>query len=959
MPDFFDKKASALINPLMRKYGLREAPDLPFEISDLSDDVLKWVGVEAALEKLTKKVDEPAERVYKNILNPSKETSVKEAPQDTVKDYLVKVSKVLSSASSLPKDLLYTLLYAIYEPLWYMTCKPEDEKPCTPVASDAIPTRTVFDEGRAAATAINWANGEGLLIRVDVAGIQSFISVARKAGDLWAGSWLVSALTWYTVAEVVRALGPDTVVSPALEFNPFFYSSLIKWLESEGASKDLVEEVRKIMEFFGYDGAPEQPVMPGTAYLAIPCSRVDGIGNRELEELVRSCDPGLWRDYFAKRFREGWGKLVGGLINLSNCGNEPVCGLLKSMSEKPPLLLRVTAVRVRDVLDELKQGINGFKVITPESVLLHYAWHKKLREASAGEGWAAVKLMYASPLGREILEFTERAYLAGERLDRCTVCGVEPAITDSGTAASVLSGPDLKLILKDGEKLGPYCLIKRLVASRPGQAAGALGMEWKGKKVGDEEYKRRVMTSTTELAAAKAIAAFLKAVTDSVGIEEECGGVVYWLPESVWREVEAIDRGAVKNRRKYATLYALSLCPEKEDVLPLYDVITSGRREVIDKFVDCIKEKIGAPEEVIRGALDSARRVLRRYYTIIKGDGDFFGSRLLRGCLDMNPSKYVTESLGPGYAINDAGARDYENDVRRLGDVSGTGCVTTPVTLTYIKALSRAMMIVALRDTEIVKRYGGVTVYAGGDDLMAMAPAWISRPSGEEPASVGVTIDTRLSYWGLGNGPSGLIVVGERGDGKEDAGAVFPAPAVYGRSYGVVIAHHKDPLRSAVDLSNELEELKDEISTNGWEKDSVAVFYGRLGSVALNKVLSEAALIPNKLRGGTDGEVAVGPKAVRELALAVSRGSFSRSLIHDMLADDVLEALPELAGKCMADRLIEYVLRRNESREGAAEELLGRVGRDLLNTVMVVGGEGRPVAAELAKAGKAVYSGRR
>lgn len=945
-------KTAALLHPIPNEYLDKEKVLRPLGAGGEGVEGLEeWVGIEHILEN---GLPEGRGETFINMLNPSHRIRVDPSKaEEAGSRYSDELARIAEGLANLPPSLRYAALYAVYEPLWFRACGGGDS--CVIPASRKLPNRTVFDVGRALATAANWVDGKGLLVRVDVAGIQGFISVARKVGDSWAGSWLVSALTWYTVAEVVKELGPDTVISPALELNPFFYSSLMKWL-SDARAGQVVDAVRDVLEGAGYDGAPEQPVMPGTVYLAIPCLD-DGEGlSDELREAVTSCDLGAWRLYFLKRFREGWRRVAGELIKKDEIHRDPrelgdvpeesreafaesLNKLIDAAVEEPPLMLRVEAVTVEEALESLRETLGESEDRLLKPLMLHHAWHTLLPKKAAEEGWVSARIEYGASAGPEVLEFTKEAYDAVVRVRRCTMCGVEPGITDYIDLRKLSSWN----VLKDGEVLGPYCLIKRLVAENPKSAAEALGMEWLDKKIREGLYvRRRVIIATTELAGAKAVARYLVKIAPEISWREPERDL-FWIPQAVWQEIKALDPDTANRRGEYALAYTASLClNEGAETPPVYDAIATGKEDEINKFIECASRALRIDAEKVSDALRKARKEFRRYYALVKADGDFFGSRLLRGNLGLSLKEYVTKAVETEVA-----AQAIEEIEKALGKLSGGGDVPTlPMTITYIKTLSRAMMAVALNDVRIIESLGGVVAYAGGDDLAAMLPTWVTRQGGEAAAVADAVIETRRAYWGW---PKGFVYT--------PSGAPYPAPAVYGRSYGVVIAHHKDPLRSVTEVAGELEELKDEVTALGGRKDSTAVLYGRLGSVSPAEAVAEAAVLTNKGLG--TGAPAEAVEVAKDIAEAVARGEYSVSLLHDLVSEDAAVAIHELARAGRAGPMIEYVIERNRAL-GRARDLAGEVAEKCLtNAFVVVAGEERALVNEVARAAKAIYSGRR
>ncbi len=160
---------------------------------------------------------------------------------------------------------LYFAFYALLEPYWYRYAGGENKMPPVPPADTRLPHHTVFDHVYATVMAMNMVEKPWILIRLDVPGIQDFISRGRKTRDFWAGSWLLSYLMWKIIEPVVKTFGPDVVISPALSLNPFYVDSLRQELQLSESNMDVFKDV----PILG-DSWPSQPVMPATVTLILP-----------------------------------------------------------------------------------------------------------------------------------------------------------------------------------------------------------------------------------------------------------------------------------------------------------------------------------------------------------------------------------------------------------------------------------------------------------------------------------------------------------------------------------------------------------------------------------------------------------------------------------------------------------------------------------------------------------------
>ena len=75
----------------------------------------------------------------------------------------------------------------------------------------------------------SFIQGEAALLALSIGPVQSFIAVARKMEDLWAGSHLLARLAWQAMRVVCGQLGPDAILFPRLRGVP----QVDLWLRDE------------------------------------------------------------------------------------------------------------------------------------------------------------------------------------------------------------------------------------------------------------------------------------------------------------------------------------------------------------------------------------------------------------------------------------------------------------------------------------------------------------------------------------------------------------------------------------------------------------------------------------------------------------------------------------------------------------------------------------------------------
>ncbi len=1033
---------------------------------------------------------------YANPLEPRFSYSLKDSINvEHVCNFVKKLRNTVEKLREAPLPLLYNVLLFALEPLWYEECRG-----CVPLADTRTPTHTVFDHVYATASMTNWLYGgepEGFMVKLDVAGIQEFISSARKTRDLWAGSWLVSALAWYTVSEAVMLLGADIVLSPYPLANHFFIATLLRELKDEATRRglnagegfvDVLAELDKLArQAFLWSGAANQPIVPGTFFLALPCideeekqrllaqaarmHTVDADSASLLLDALASCDEEKLRKYFVERFREAWQNVARAVMETykakASSRREAVeslgellerAGVLDGWSPgdadryieetvaEPPLRLRVVVANVaeayqrllsevKDALKkpshELADALKKAGVRTQDAkelarkLLLHYMFSKALPsvEERSLEGSLTVEPGYR--VANTLEELTHRAFEEADKkppgFHECSVCGRLPSIVyigSEGCDALWRRAGIPRSMFTEGERLCPYCLIRRLMTLDEAleNVMDALVL-YKAERV--RVYPR--VPSTSELSAMSQYLALIDTMLNEPKLLER-------LYDSLAKELG----GSMENAEGYVAAPLRAYVNSKADnrdaankllrvlgALETYDLSHLVASGALRDERTCIDAKL--PAEACSALVEAARKAgltARRYYVVVRGDGDLFGSCIVRGSLDYgSPEEYVEKLLERG--IVDPSARKtldkyYKSYAKLLTllimHVAGLSEEpTVVVTPSYYIALSRGQMLTALYDAAIVAALGGFPVYAGGDDVAALVPgnlcpqklrglvdAWLKmnrkkmgdlaatplgrlvdhvKGLGTGSVAAAAVVLTRRNYWGLLGVAPGFHVT--------PIGAVYAAPAAYGRSYGVYVAHYRDPFQAVWRTAGDLEELKDTITvcrarastdSSGCiekcsRKDMVFLSYGRASGIVARNIDVFAAL-PNLVPCATkddaakprDSPVARPLENAAKLLELMSTRKVSRSLIYDFERELALAAtLAERIRGCdgwaagAVDKLAEMLAGRNSGQDAA--ELVKELARYCGDAyVKVESKAGAPLSWQLVRSVKVLQS---
>jgi CRISPR-associated protein Cmr2 len=87
-------------------------------------------------------------------------------------------------------------------------------------ADTRIPDHSIWEHKRVT-SAIAGALPKPTFLLFAIGPVQEFIATARKTQDLWAGSYLLSYLSWSAMKVVAEAFGPDSLIFPDLCRQPF------------------------------------------------------------------------------------------------------------------------------------------------------------------------------------------------------------------------------------------------------------------------------------------------------------------------------------------------------------------------------------------------------------------------------------------------------------------------------------------------------------------------------------------------------------------------------------------------------------------------------------------------------------------------------------------------------------------------------------------------------------------
>ncbi|RLF03622.1 MAG: type III-B CRISPR-associated protein Cas10/Cmr2 [Thermoprotei archaeon] len=655
--------------------------------------------------------------------------------------------------------------------------------------------------------------------------------------------------------------------------------------------------------------------------LALP--KLDGLkwgGEEGLAEIVRACsNRGELRSFILESYKRSWEQL---LESVEGDGNSCVLRIAKTLIQEyrdyfsdPPIAPRLAVIDVGRVYDEyvdkpLEKGdLEGLRALIGEE--FERAVREAVEDLEIKPRELLSKLFYhilftlilrrevqylklcekRIPCSPKLLQLTqnyedfvkkhESSFMSIARTDRriwryCTVCGVRPAIVRFPISDAVYAKevgragidegdlPMLKAWFKPGEALCPLCIVKRALK---------------------DVVENRVPDALKKVIRVRPVES----------VEEISNKYLLRVLESRSEDVEEMLRRTKHLREsEYAVMNIL------------LEFIEKGRFSY-DEMLENLKREGIAAESNFKALLDETLRRLirlgvipredflkeswakfRDYYAIIRGDGDWMG-KVVGGNLEMEAREYaekVLEILKP--YLNSGLAQRYEECCEHAARlVRGLGGGTVLLSPSYHSSLSASLMVTALKDVEVV--HGGelgAVVFAGGDDLAALAP--VERV-------FDIILRTREHYWGDDRGfhsigPSGRVRV--------------PALVAYGRSYCARIAHVRDPLQRELRVANR---LLDEVKEVEWradgetlKKDSLSLSYGRTSTGI--PVASKLPLHPSVKT----------VEKLRDIWIKMLKGKISMNFPEDAAAlREEMVLLLKYGKEDSAKELFSYLVKRN------------------------------------------------
>jgi len=625
-------------------------------------------------------------------------------------------------------------------------------------ADTRIPDHSIWDHLDVTAAIFSCLE-EGLcLFAVKIPAVQEFISHSRKLADLWAASHIFSNIAFEGIKVIIEELGPDVIIYPQLRGNPMVDLTEFNGengnfvLYDEGQRLNILEEnPKKRLHIANF---------PNTFLAFIPASRACKIAEK-VEEKIRS----KWQK-IAKKAKELlrstgilideelWNQQISNAIEVTSVWLQFFnFDKFNNVKESIPDDLKERQENWLNLIEEVdrKSNFGHFYSLTYEilsAVLTQKSrfWNAWEEEPITGKKClmcgrrnALVERFRDEKSNKEFYQFRD---------EKSNKEFYQYWLNNKWENKPIEELGEFRYLLKEGERLCAVCLTKRLYG-------------WRTKSVFEKIYgvKSPKQESVVHVAARDFIENFSTHPILRKIIEKD----IELIYEHEWGESE--DR----------------IPEEKRSIVEeLKKELEKSWKELRDKVKESY-ERFGKPN---------------KYYAILMMDGDRIGKWLSGERWKENDEEKglpdLEEFLHP--IFRDKIKEWKEDDGKRGEELIKTKRILTP---SHHIAISRAMKDFSLyKVPEIVEKFNGFLVYAGGDDVLALFPAdkvldaacEIQKFFKEDFYEIEVNSKKR-KVMGLGNRAS--------------------------MSAGIVFAHYKWPLYDAIERVRKAEkEAKEKYGRN-------------------------------------------------------------------------------------------------------------------------------------------------
>lgn len=603
--------------------------------------------------------------------------------------------------------------------------------------------------------------------------VQSFIAQARSTSDLWAGSHLLSSIVWEGMKVIADEIGLDAFLFPQIRGLAIVDTWLLEKAKEEGLEEPWREAFKEIKAEWINNATDTNPLfaacLPNKFSAIVPTSKVD--------ELIAKIKTNV------KEKVLNWTKEA--LIQLGLENNETALKQVNEQLKEFPQIYYSAIDWCDDISDksvELQKLMEASKVFTDESEdLFETSYWKTLKNEIVLQGgftfwkprsgivYPAIHALADKSLAvsKSLRDFNQQVYEGF----RCTLCGEREWITDKREMLFASPGQRSDSVWEQKtdrkEHLCAICMLKRFWP-----------VIFKNKirdYLEDEATVARYVISTHTMSLIPTMKQLLNLNTlseyeKSIKLENLVKNENYpvALPKKFYKM-------AIKAKK-------LELCK----YIPAYvdKLREEDRLNDVERFYSELQSITGKKPET--------------YYALILMDGDNMGAWL--SATEKERRIKYSESWHPAVRYNSEFVENLNNNgsLKEYFDSLKTASPTRHAAIS--QALNNFSSIIV--PTIVEKDYCGKLIYAGGDDVLAMAPT---------DDVLDIIKSLRMSYSGFGKQAENDEKINMSDDYKQKGFVLsnnrllqtmgLKATA----SVGVVIAHHQMPLAYALKCLREAE----------------------------------------------------------------------------------------------------------------------------------------------------------
>lgn len=641
-------------------------------------------------------------------------------------------------------------------------------------ADTRMPDHSIWEHKRIT-SAIAGALPKPTFLLFAIGPVQEFIATARKTQDLWAGSYLLSYLSWVAMKVVAEEFGPDSLIFPDLCGQPV--TDL--WVKEKGLTID------------GNIGSEQlsSPTLPNRFLAIVPESSVTDIANKAKEAVKETFHSGCnaVKDKMAEK------------LGISS-GEWDAIWQRQTEDFMETYWAATTADNYSEFLSSYKTLLGIKSDWKFDSLFKEY--EEKGFAPNIGTVYGQIYRLTEKSLGsrKAVRDFKQQ----NEPNFKCTLCGVREPVhqgTYKGQSCfehfGALKGfwqekvmPAFPQIRKS-ERLCGVCVTKRLAA--PVFFRGQLNFNISNSfpsisMVATASFKEKVIKNLSNPELKMRVDEFVGTVhTLFGGKEDRMNGEALRMVWGMCNNPETVTFENKEVAQEFASI--------------------EGDWLYEDSFVESLKEELtsytqdlcSAARNVLRQLLKAAKKLgidpPSKYYAVLLMDGDNMG-KWLSG--EIAPK--IEEILHPSVRNSLDGSW---NELKMM---------ERPLNPSLHLAMSKALRDFSLKVArEIVEKdHLGKLVYAGGDDVLAFVnlrdlPEVMRKLRAYFSGSLKSDVETNRVAIDFEDG-SGFIPVDNEGyplnvdkHEKHLKGFMLSMGTNATASMGVVIAHHSSNLSQVLD----------------------------------------------------------------------------------------------------------------------------------------------------------------